>query len=387
MCGLLRPLGTMTTAVTRNVAIVLACAVLLTGVTLSPVAHAQNGFVGFVAPPAPTPTPTPTVLPSPVPTVVNADVSAGSTMLDLGSNYLERLGDQMTGGLNAAQRSNPGGGGAPAAAEPQRFRVWTETYGITASTSAQGPFFGDQRKTWGGTAGFGATVLPGVNLGLSVDHSHTSVDVPLALQSAGLDVTQFAFTASVDRGPWTWALALAHGNGNINSMRDTGLGFATAAYGAQINGALTELSYFWALDQSRIVPKIALEYMRSTTASFQEMGGLDPVSASGSALERSRALVGAEVGHYWIFDQKVFDLSAYGKFVDNFSQNASSVLVSLGPQSIAVQGIVESQYGADAGAAASLSLTNQIRVYAAYDGKFRSNLQSHQGTAGIELRW
>jgi uncharacterized protein with beta-barrel porin domain len=278
MCGLLRPLGTLTTAVTRNVAIMLACAALLAGVTLSPAAHAQNG-VGFLAPAAPTPT----VLPSPVPTAINADVSAGSTILDLGSNYLERLGDQMTGGLNGAQR-NPGGGGAPAAAELQRFRVWTEAYGITASTSAQGPFFGDQRKTWGGTAGFAATVLPGVNLGVSADQSHTSVDVPLALQSAGLDVTQFAFTASVDRGPWTWALALAHGNGNINAMRDTGLGFATAAYGAQTNGALTELSYFWALDQSRIVPKVALEYMRATTASFQEMGGLDPVSASGATL-------------------------------------------------------------------------------------------------------
>ena len=81
------------------------------------------------------------------------------------------------------------------------------------------------------------------------------------------------------------------------------------------------------------------------------------------------------------------DRKVLGKFVYNFSQNASSVLVSLGAQSIAVQGILESQYGADTGAAASLSLTNQIRVYAAYDGKFRSNLQSHQGTAGIELRW
>jgi uncharacterized protein with beta-barrel porin domain len=86
-------------------------------------------------------------------------------------------------------------------------------------------------------------------------------------------------------------------------------------------------------------------------------------------------------------DRKVFDLSAYGKFVDNFSQNASSVLVTLGPQAISVQNIVESQYGADVGASASLNLTNAMRVYLNYDGKFRSNLQSHQGTAGVEVRW
>ena len=141
------------------------------------------------------------------------------------------------------------------------------------------------------------------------------------------------------------------------------------------------------MDQSRIVPKAALEYVRATTGSFQEIGGLDPLTASGATMERSRVLLGAEIGHYWIFDQKIFDLSAYGKFVDNISQNFSSIVVSLGPESITVQGIGESRYGADAGAAASLSLTNTARLYMNYDAKFRAAMQSHQGTLGVELKW
>ena len=60
-------------------------------------------------------------------------------------------------------------------------------------------------------------------------------------------------------------------------------------------------------------------------------------------MERSRILIGAEIGHYWIVDQKILDLSAYGKFVDNLAQNFSSIIVSLGPQSITVQGIGESR--------------------------------------------
>jgi hypothetical protein len=67
------------------------------------------------------------------------------------------------------------------------------------------------------------------------------------------------------------------------------------------------------MDQSRIVPKAALEYVRAATGSLQEFGGLDPVMATGATAERSRILVGAEVGHYWILDQKILDLSAYGK--------------------------------------------------------------------------
>jgi uncharacterized protein with beta-barrel porin domain len=141
------------------------------------------------------------------------------------------------------------------------------------------------------------------------------------------------------------------------------------------------------MDQSRIVPKAALEYVRAMTGSFQEVGGLDPLMATGASVERSRILLGAEIGHYWISDQKVFDLSAYGKFIDNVAQNFSSITVSLGAQSIAVQGIGESQYGADAGASASLSLSSTARLYVNYDAKFRAAMQSHQGTLGVELKW
>jgi uncharacterized protein with beta-barrel porin domain len=314
-------------------------------------------------------------------------MSAGAEVTNLGSNFLERLGSQATNGFGSALRNNPGGGGASEATEEPRFRTWEEIYGISTTTGAQGDFLGDRRQTSGGVAGLGARIAPGVNVGLSVDQSHTTIDVPLALQSATLDLTQIGVNASVDKGPWTWAIAAVHGFGNINSNRDTGLGIASASYDAHIDGVLTELSYYWTQDQSRIVPKAAFEYVHAATGSFQETGGLDPVSATGETTERSRILLGAEIGHYWIIDQKIFDLSAYGKFVDNVVQDFSSSTVSLGPQSITVQGIAESRYGADAGASVSFSLSNSARIYLNYDAKFRAAVQVQQGTFGVELRW
>jgi uncharacterized protein with beta-barrel porin domain len=335
-----------------------------------------------VAPPLPPPPP-----PTPSATSTNYDQSAGNGALNLGSNFLERLGNQASGGVNRAFRTNPGGGGASAGAEDPRYRTWFEGYGISVRTDAQGDFVGDKRKTVGGVAGFGARLAPGVNLGFSVDQSHTDIDVPLALQSATLDLTQLGFNGSVDKGPWTWAFAVVHGFGKVRSSRDTGLGFAIAGYRAAIDGALTEISYYWTQDQMRIVPKGALEYVRATSAAFQEAGGLDPLNVGSTALSRARVMIGAEIGRYFIFDQKILDLSAYGKFVDNFYQDLGSVQVSLGTQSIIVPGIGESRYGMDAGASASLSLTNTARLYVNYDGKFRNELTSHQGTLGFEYRW
>jgi uncharacterized protein with beta-barrel porin domain len=380
MCGLSRPSEVEDNEAASRIAraVAIAFAILFVAAVSSP-AHAQI---------VPSPTPTPTATPSPTPTQINSDISSGGQVLNLGSNFLERLGNQATNGFGRDLRNNPGGGGASEAIEGPRYRSWGEVYGLSVTTDPQGVFFGDKRRTLGGVVGVGARVAPGVNVGFSVDQSHTQVDVPLALQSATIDLTQLGFTASVDKGPWTWALALVHGFGNIGSSRDTGFGIATAGYGAKVDGALTELSYYWDLQQqSRVVPKLDLEYVRSTTGSFQEVGGLNPVSATGQTLERGHAMVGAEVGHYFIFDRKILDLSAYGKFVDNFSQNFSSVVVALGPQAISAQGIGESHYGADAGASASLLLSNTARVYLNYDGKFRSQLQSHQGTLGLELKW
>jgi uncharacterized protein with beta-barrel porin domain len=315
-------------------------------------------------------------------------MSANTALLDLGSSFLRRLGDQATHGFNKAMRSNPGGGGASENTDAPRFRAWGEAYGMSARTSAIGDFVGDRRQTVGGVAGFGLRVTPGVNMGFSVDQSHTAIDVPLALQTATLDLTQFGFNGSVDKGPWTWAFAAIHGVGNVNSRRDTGFGIASAGYTARLNGVLSELSYFWSFDQSRIVPKAGFEYVRSSTAPLQEFGGLDPVLATGAWAERAKVLVGAEIGRYWIFDQKILDLSAYGKFIDNVAQNFSDVTVSSpGFQSITVQGIGESRYGADAGASASLSLSNTARLYINYDGKFRAAAQSHQGTFGVEFKW
>jgi uncharacterized protein with beta-barrel porin domain len=341
------------------------------------------------APPPPTPTPTPSPSPTPTRTEINSNISAGSTLLNLGSYFLERQANQATNGFVRDQRTNPDGGGASEAVEAPRFRTWGELYGISASTGPQGDYVGDKRRTMGGVAGFGARIVPGFNLGFTVDQSRTTVDVPLALQSATLDLTQLGINGSVDKGPWTWAFSLVHGFGKIGSGRDTGggFGFASARYGAQIDGALTELDYYWTKDQSRIVPKVALEYTRASTGAFQETGGLDPLTVSGANMDRARVLVGAEIGHYWILDREILDLSGYGKFVDNVSQQFSSVLVSLGPESITVTGIGESQYGADAGASASLSITNTARLYFNYDGKFRSNLTSHQGTLGLEMRF
>ena len=263
--------------------------------------------------------------------MINSMVSSSAALTNLGSNFLERLGNQSSNGFNRMLRTNPGGGGASESTEAPRYRTWFEGYGnsgqqrparsvSSATTARPGAAWPGSARAWRRAS---MSASPSTR-------AASAIDVPLALQSATIDLTQFGFNASVDSGPWTWASAVVHGFGNINSRRDTGLGLATAGYNARLDGVLSEISYYWTKDQCRVVPKGAFEYVRARTGSLQEIGGLDPVSATSATVQRARLLIGAEVGHYWIFDQKIFDLSAYGKFVDNLVQNFSDVTVSLG---------------------------------------------------------
>lgn len=321
----------------------------------------------------------------PVPTPVFTTPSAVATQSDLGSNFLQRLGRAATTGY-AARDNSAGGGASSDFAEPV-YRSWFEGYGTSARTGAQTGFPGDKRSTGGGVAGFGMTIAPGFNLGIAVDQSHTNVDVPLALQSAKLDLTQLGINGSYVNGPWTAAFAAVHGFASIDAKRQTAGGFALSNYRGAIDGALGELSYYQALGRGRIVPKVALEYVVARTNAFSEFGGFEPVDVAPSSAQRARVMLGAEAGHYWIVGSQIVDVSGYGKFVDIFSQAASPYLVSLGSSSIFMQGLRESQYGVDAGAALSWSMNRTARLYANYDGKFRDGFTSHQATLGLELKW
>lgn len=351
-------------------------AVVLLGLALAPdVASAD-----YIPPRRPPPAP------GPSPTDATAQFGSQQAQFDLGSTFLERAGNQMTWGTNAA-RGNPGGGGASQDAAPQMFRSWGELYGINSRTDAQGTFTGDQRRTYGGVAGLGATVLPGLNLGVTIDQSNSKIDMPVSRQSADLGLTEFGLNGSYSVGAWTLAAVYVHGWGNIAAQRDTIIGPALSNYRGRIDGGLGELSYYWGFGQNRIVPKLGVEYVRAHTDGYQESGGLVPLTAGAVSGDRAKVLVGAELGHYWVLDGHVLDLSGYGKFVDNVVQDLDPIAISANGQAVTVQGVVESRYGADAGAGLSYGLSEALRVYASYDGKFRQNFVSHQGTLGLELRW
>jgi uncharacterized protein with beta-barrel porin domain len=335
-------------------------------------------------------------LPPPPPSVSTtaAEIGAGSasTLFDLGSRYLQTLGNQGGPGWQANQFGtgpNPGGGGAPAAPAAPKYRAWTELYGLSAQTGAQTNYPGDTRRTIGGVAGLAMTVAPGATLGLSVDQSHSKIGITGLPQSAGLDLTQVGINGSYEAGAWTFSAAGVTGFATVGSDRDTPSGPATASYHANLWGVIGEAAYYIPVGSARIVPKLGTDWTQTHASAYSEVGGIDAVMVPSATAERTRIFAGAEIGNTWVTGTTI-DLSAYARAVDILSQRVPVLTVSAvsGPATpVQVFGVTESKYGIDAGAMASVRLSAIARLYALYDGRFREGYQSHGGTLGLELRW
>jgi outer membrane autotransporter protein len=327
----------------------------------------------------------------------NIFLSTPSATLDLGTRFLRHLGTEAAARATGMPgQFDPSGGGADLDSMPQaaaqagdRYRVWFEGYGMRTRMDPRGDFAGDRRRIFGGVAGIGMRLAPGVSAGLSVDQSRTDVDVTPLAQSSRIDLTQVGGNLAFESGPWLLGIAAIHGFGNVDSLRGTGAPSVTS-YDTKLWGALTELSYLWSLGNWRVVPKIGMDWTRTHSDAFIESGGVQPLVGSTQDAERSRVFAGAELGHTWLAGRTVMDFSVYGRGVNIMSLHAGGltvVPVSGGALPRYIAGVSEDRLGFDTGAALSVRLSPRARLYAVYDGRFRGNFDSHAGTIGLDVRW
>ena len=162
--------------------------------------------------------------------MINADLSAGATVINPGSSFLERLGKtRRATGSTGCRATIPAAAGRPEAAEAPRFRTWFEGYGISARNDVIGDFVGDRRKILAAWPGSAPASRRASTLGFSVDQSHTGHRRAAGACSRPPSTSpSSASTPPSTRCHGPGRIAVVHGFGQINSRRDTGLGLATA---------------------------------------------------------------------------------------------------------------------------------------------------------------
>ena len=265
---------------------------------------------------------------------------------------------------------------------------------MRSRTGAQNVFTGDTRKSFGGIAGLGLTLPSGWSAGVSVDQGHTKVDVRNLPQSSTIDLTQLGGNLAYETGPWSFTMAGIHGFGDVNARRTDAGGLNIANYDVKLWGAIGEISYYWSTESAntawRVVPKIGIDWTRIEIDPFTESGGAIPVRATAQNTERVRGFAAVETGYSWLANKMLYDVAVYARVVDIFSQNIDAVLASATNGAALprlIPGVIDDRFEFDAGASASVKLSDALRLYALYDGRFRDGFTAHAGTLGFEYRW
>ena len=347
------------------------------------------------APPNPPPVQTTPILEA---SVVNSHLSAPGALFDLATKFLRDNANKAAG--HGLAGLNPLGGGADlavsggeTAARPS-YRFWAEGYGLRSRTGVQNTFTGDDRKTFGGIAGLGVTLPSGWSAGVSVDQGQTKINVRDLPQSSRIDLTQIGGNIAYETGPWSFTAAAIHGFGDVRASRTDAGGAISANYDAKLWGAIGEVSYYWSSGTAtaawRVVPKIGIDWTRIEVDPFTESGGAIPIIATAQNTERVRGFAGAEVGYSWLVNKTIYDVAGYARVVHIFSQNVDSVLATSANGAALprlVPGVVDDRFEFDAGASTSVRLSDALRLYAIYDGRFRDGFTAHAGTIGFEYRW
>ena len=134
-------------------------------------------------------------------------------------------------------------------------------------------------------------------------------------------------SAVYETGNWNFGAGLTHGFGRVHSDRTGTGGLISADYNARLWGVLGEASYYIALpNNSRLVPKVGADWSTATTDAFTE-SGTGSVTGSSVTTRRGRITAGAELGHSWLVDRKLFDAAIYGRLVDNVTQDIGQLTV------------------------------------------------------------
>ncbi|MGE3148800.1 MAG: autotransporter domain-containing protein, partial [Pseudorhodoplanes sp.] len=132
------------------------------------------------------------------------------------------------------------------------------------------------------------------------------------------------------------------------------------------------------------------EWTQTTADNFIESGGATPVLGNAQLSQRTRLSWGAELGHTFVLERSLLDLSFTGKMIDNVSQTGGVVQISstAGPAAPRiVQAANEGRYGFDATAIVSWIFAPGWRLYGLYDGRFHDGFTSNGGTVGLEVKW
>jgi autotransporter-associated beta strand protein len=258
---------------------------------------------------------------------------------------------------------------------------------IEAGTAGWGEFYrfrvnqSGRRDAWGLAGGFGLALASGVTLGVGIERGWLDIDVPGALETGNLALTEFGAALRVDSGPFSASLAAVHGFGDAETRR-TIIGGSDADYDVRLTGVALDFGYVIDMRGWTLRPQAGLDYIRLSTDPFTESDTLGLVVADQSE-DRVRASAGLSIGRD--FGGFAFSASARYLAVLSGGERSLPVAFAIAPGRILDMSAPSEPDGALLGARLAVPLSPGTTFFVGYGGRFGGDYETHAGTAGFRV--
>lgn len=280
---------------------------------------------------------------------VHAEVQSG--LFDLSARLLQRLTGPMA--------TNAG---------------WAEGYAFRVAQSGT-------RRARGFAGGANLALGGGFSFAFGVDRGTLDIDLPGALESAGVELTEGGVALRYAGERFTAALSTTYGGGTAKTLR-TIIGRSEARYGVKLAGIALDLGYGFATGGWQLRPVAGIEYLSLRTNGFTESDTLGLV-VRGQRHSRTRASAGLEVARTWGRVQLAG--SARYQTVLSGETRVVPVAFALAPaRSLTMTGASEPDT-ALLNARLSVPVSSAAAVSFGYDGRFGTGYTTHSGVIGVSV--
>lgn len=287
-----------------------------------------------------------------------------------------------------------GGGTAVSTGTRETVRIWGKSFGFESNVGADANASGYSVKGVGGAVGIERLVLPNFLIGAAFGYTASTTNS--AIQDIRTNTISGALYGSYAIG----ALEL-NGIAGVNSNRydtsrllnvsGTPMLFQGPAHGLgwSVYGDIGyRLPVPTALGPGYIKPLVALNYSALDRAASTELAanGL-ALSFTSQTFNRFTSLLGADLGATYSFAGASIRPELRIGWVHEYTDPAPPVFGALAGIPVVTRDPQPGRDGLAVGAQATLWSRPDLQLYVGYNGEFRSNLDSHQGTIGLRYFW
>ena len=300
-----------------------------------------------------------------------------------------------TGG--AAVISGPVGGGTDTAATAgtlETARVWGKTFGFQSHVGADANAAALTTRGVGGAVGVERLLLPNFLAGAAL--GYTAASTGNALQDVKSDTVAGAIYGSYVLSGFEFN-GLAGVNGNhFDSSRTLGINGVATPFQGSAHGLGWNLygdaGYRFQLPTTSGVtylkPFVGLNYASLDRSASTELssGGL-ALNYGAQTFNRFSSLLGVDLGSTYAIGGGYLRPEVRLGWIHDYLDPAPPVFATFAGTTLVTRDPEPGNDGFVVGVQATMWSRPNMQLFVGYNGEFRRNLESHQGTTGVRFSW